>query len=101
MSGDERGARAQSRNPRADRRQRRRARQTSRRAPIPRPETLGDRKPEYRGGNGREYQNPRRGADGVWLGSVGGDRCQKRDWTAGIGGRAVQLALTISRATVG
>jgi hypothetical protein len=66
----------------------RRARQSGCRAPIPRPENLGIRA-EYRGGNWPNTRNPAGGADGVWVGSVGGDAAKAREWTAGIGGRAV------------
>ena len=56
---------------------------------------FGDKKAEYRGGNGPNNRNPAGGAGGVWAWQCRGDRCEKREWTAGIGGRAVQLALTI------
>src|SRR3954447_23045792 len=55
------------------------------RAPIPRPETPVIRA-EYRGGNWPNTRNPAGGADGVWVGSVGGDATKAREWTAGIGG---------------
>ena len=41
---------------------------------------------EYRGGNWPNTRNPAGGADGVWVGSVGGDAAKAREWTAGIGG---------------
>jgi hypothetical protein len=78
----------------------RRARQTSRRALIPAPKLVVTDS-RVRGGDGGQIpETPPGVPTGFGLGSVGGDRCQKRDWTAGIGGGAVQLALTISRATV-
>ena len=46
-----------------------------------------------------EYQKPRRGCRRGWLGSVGGDRRQiLTTGQRGIGGRAVQFAITVSRA---
>jgi hypothetical protein len=48
-----------------------RARQHSRRAPIPRPE-ISVKRAEYRGGNGPNTRNPAGGADGVGLAASGG-----------------------------
>jgi hypothetical protein len=68
-------------------------------SPIPRPENLGIRA-EYRGGNWPNTRNPAGGADGVWVGSVGGDAAKAREWTAGIGGDVLSTSrLTISRAS--
>ena len=50
---------------------------------------------EYRGGNGPNTRNPAGGADGVWVGSVGGDAAKARDGTAGIGGDVLSTSRTI------
>jgi hypothetical protein len=47
--------------------ERRRARQTSRRAPIPRPETVGDTKPSTMAEVSRIPETPPGGTDGVGL----------------------------------
>ena len=65
-------------------------------SPIPRPENSGDMKPSTVAGNGPNIRNPAGGADGVSVGSIGGDRCQTRDGTAGIGGDV----LSTSRLTI-
>ena len=51
---------------------------------------------EYRGGNWPNTRNPAGGADGVWVGSVGGIAAKARDGTAGIGGDV----LSTSRLTI-
>ena len=71
--------------------ERRRARQPA--EPDPPPRNSGGIKPSTVAGSGPNTRNPAGGADGVWVGSVGGIAAKTRDWTAGIGGRAVQLAI--------
>ena len=48
---------------------------------------------EYRGGNWPNTRNPAGGADGVWVGSVGGMLPKLAMGQRGSGGRAVQLAI--------
>ena len=56
--------------------------------PDPPPRNSGGTKPSTVAGSGPNTRNPAGGADGVWVGSVGGIAAKTRDWTAEIGGRA-------------
>jgi hypothetical protein len=66
--------------------ERRRARQSGCRAPIPGPENLGDTKPSTVAGSGPNTRNPAGGCRRGLAWQCRGDRCQNSRSTAGIGG---------------
>ena len=64
--------------------------------PDPPPRNSGGMKPSTVAGSGPNTRNPAGGADGVWVGSVGGDAAKARDGTAGDRGDV----LSTSRLTI-